>query len=143
MESEETVEAAAKRETWEEARAKVNLVQPIATISAPHIDQIHHFFLAMITNDDFKPGPESQAVQLVEYNDINWDQLAFSTIYLTLNHFFSELTRCNLQLDELMHSKDWYLKPLSQTIPDHLRKHYLVSKGTDIKTPPNASVSGT
>ena len=56
-------------------------------ISVPHIDQVYTFFTAKIINDDFGPTAESSEVQLFNYEDIPWDELAFPTVMRTIKLF--------------------------------------------------------
>ena len=90
MENEESTEQAAKRETWEEALAKVELTGLYTMITVPHISQVHLFFLADMTSEEFNPGPESLEVKLFDEKDIPWSELAFPTVSQTLKHFFAD-----------------------------------------------------
>ncbi|NRA31174.1 MAG: NUDIX hydrolase [Parvularculaceae bacterium] len=87
MELGETVEQGAKREAWEEAGAELELQQVLATYSVPRISQVQIMFRARLLNPDtIAPGPESQEIMRVSWEDIPWTELAFPTVYWALNH---------------------------------------------------------
>lgn len=90
MENNESVAAAALRETTEEAGAHVELGEMYTMISVPHISQVHVIYLARLVDLDFSPGEESLAVELFGEQEIPWDEIAFRTIGLTLRHFFAD-----------------------------------------------------
>lgn len=92
MENNETVAAAAMRETAEEAKARIELGEMYTMISVPHISQVHVIYLARLLDLDFGPGEESLAVELFREDEIPWDEIAFRTIGLTLRHFFADRT---------------------------------------------------
>ncbi len=104
MELGETLEQAALRETWEEARAEVKLLGLYTVFSLPHVDQIHLFFRAELLNSRFAPGPESLAVELFEETDIPWQELAFSTVRRTLESFLedSKHHRFEVKVEDLL-----------------------------------------
>lgn len=90
MELGETLDQAALRETWEEARAEVRPLGIYMVFSLPHVDQIHIFFRAELVNGSFAPGPESLEVKLFEEAEIPWRELAFSTVRRTLESFLED-----------------------------------------------------
>lgn len=79
MELGESVEAAAKREAAEEACAQIELQGLIGVYSVPRIGQVHMMFRALL-RDTPRPGDETEAVEMVAYEDIQWDSLAFPTV---------------------------------------------------------------
>lgn len=86
MELGETVEQGARREAWEEARAELSIDQVLAVYSIPRISQVQIMFRARLDNPDaIAPGPESQEVMLVSWEDIPWTELAFPSVYWALN----------------------------------------------------------
>ena len=87
LENGETIEQGAIRETLEEAKLKVKDSRLFTVISVRHIDQVYTFFTAKIINDDFGPTAESSEVQLFNYEDIPWDELAFPTVMRTIKLF--------------------------------------------------------
>ena len=86
MELGETVEQAAMREAMEEACAKIEIEQLLATYSVPRIGQVQIMFTARLASD-IAVGPESEEVGLFDWNDIPWSQLAFPTVVWALTHF--------------------------------------------------------
>ena len=90
MELNETVEQGALRETWEEARAHVEILAPYSMFSLLHVNQLYIIFRARLTDLDFRPGPESEEVSLFTESEIPWNDLAFGTVRHTLQFFFRD-----------------------------------------------------
>ena len=90
MELDETVEQGAIRETWEEARARVEVLAPYSMFSLPHVNQLYIIFRARLNEPNFEPGPESEDVQLFTEQGIPWNDLAFGTVRQTLTFFFAD-----------------------------------------------------
>ena len=90
MELDETVQQGAIRETWEEARARVELLAPYSLFNLPHVNQVYVIFRARLVSPDFRPGPESEDVQLFRELMIPWDDLAFGTVRQTLEFFYRD-----------------------------------------------------
>lgn len=90
MENNETVAAAAVRETVEEAGANIELGEMFTLISVPHISQVHVIYRARLLDLDFAPGEETLEVALFREENIPWDEIAFRTIGLTLRHYFAD-----------------------------------------------------
>jgi ADP-ribose pyrophosphatase YjhB (NUDIX family) len=86
MEEGETVEAAASREAYEEARARIEIDQLLGVYSVPRISQVQMMFRARLVSD-IAPGPESTEVALVGWRDIPWSELAFPTVVWALTHY--------------------------------------------------------
>lgn len=86
MELGESVEEAAAREAQEEALATIEIDRTLAIYSVPRIGQVQVMFRAELIGD-FGIGPESQDVQLFDWKDIPWSQLAFPTVVWALTHF--------------------------------------------------------
>lgn len=85
MELNETTEASAKREAWEEAYAELELDQVLAIYSVPRISQVQIMYRARLLNPDtVRAGPESEDVALWAWEDIPWTELAFPTVYWAL-----------------------------------------------------------
>jgi ADP-ribose pyrophosphatase YjhB (NUDIX family) len=90
MENHETTVHAAKRETWEEARAKVRIKGLYTLFNLPHISQIYMMYRGELIGEAFGPGPESLEVELMTVAEIPWDDLAFPTIRETLKLFVED-----------------------------------------------------
>ena len=90
MENGETMQEAARRETWEEACARVENLELYTLFDLPHISQVYMFFRAELADLDFAVGEESLEVRLFKQTDIPWSELAFPTIGRTLECFFAD-----------------------------------------------------
>lgn len=90
MENSESVEQAALRESWEEARANITLHDLYALFSIPHINQVYMLFKGELNDLDFRAGSESLEVKLFTETEIPWEQLAFPSIRKTLEYYFSD-----------------------------------------------------
>jgi ADP-ribose pyrophosphatase YjhB (NUDIX family) len=88
MENGETVEEGARRETREEACARIEDLKPYAIFNLAFVSQVYMMFRARLVDLDFKPGPESLSVALFREEEIPWDQIAFTVIEKTLKQFF-------------------------------------------------------
>jgi ADP-ribose pyrophosphatase YjhB (NUDIX family) len=76
----------AKREAWEEARARIAIDGLIAVYNIPRISQIQLIWRATLAEPGFAPGPESLDVRLFAWDDIPHDELAFPSVRWALNH---------------------------------------------------------
>jgi len=92
LENGETTAAGAARETWEEARARVELAGLYTLFSLPHISQIYMFYRGELV-DDFAAGDETEAVALFDEEEIPWGELAFPVVDRTLRHYFDDRLR--------------------------------------------------
>lgn len=90
MENNESVAAAAMRETVEESGAHIELGEMYTLISVPHISQVHVIYRARLLDLDFAPGEETIELRLFEEEEIPWDEIAFRTISMTLKHYFAD-----------------------------------------------------
>lgn len=90
MENGETTREAARRETLEEACARVELDEPYALISVPQINQVHLFYRARLLDAAFSPGLETLETTLFAEEFIPWPEIAFQTVALCLGAFFSD-----------------------------------------------------
>ncbi|XP_004304359.1 PREDICTED: nudix hydrolase 23, chloroplastic-like [Fragaria vesca subsp. vesca] len=78
----ESAAEGAIRETWEEACAEVEVVSPFAQLDIPLIGQTYVIFLARLKKPQFSPGPESSECRLFALDDIPFDSLSFSSMYI-------------------------------------------------------------
>lgn len=76
----ETTEDGARREAWEEARARIELDGLLAVYNIPRISQVQLIYRGRLLSDAIAPGPESAAVALVAWDDIPWADLAFPSV---------------------------------------------------------------
>ncbi len=91
MENNETTTDAARRETEEEAGARVALHDLFSLINVPHVHQVHLFYRATLLDLDYQAGIESLEVKLFAEADIPWSDIAFPTVSETLRAFFADL----------------------------------------------------
>lgn len=90
LENGETIAAAAARETLEEANAEVQILDLFSVVNVPHIRQVHMFYLAQLARPEFSVSDESLEVGLYAEADIPWNDLAFPTVFKTLEAFFAD-----------------------------------------------------
>ncbi len=90
MENGETLQAAAARECYEEALAKVEIGSLLAVASVTGANQVHVMFRARLLQPEFAPGVESLEVALYEESAIPWDHLAFPSGEFTLRKYFED-----------------------------------------------------
>ncbi|XP_044501865.1 nudix hydrolase 23, chloroplastic [Mangifera indica] len=91
MEIGESAAEGAIRETWEEAGAEVEVMSPFAQLDIPLIGQIYIIFLAKLKKPHFSPGLESSECRLFPLDDIPFDSLAFSSIFVTLSLYIDDI----------------------------------------------------
>lgn len=84
LEMGESSVAGARRETWEEARADVEVRAPHAFLDVPHIGQVHAFYRAELREPRWEAGPESLAVECFAVDDLPWDELSFPMVHFAL-----------------------------------------------------------
>ena len=90
MENAETTLEGACRETWEEARAKVERPTLYTIFDLPDINQVYMFYRGDLIGPEFGSGPESLEVALFDEAEIPWDHLAFPVVTETLHHYFED-----------------------------------------------------
>ena len=82
----ESAEAGARREAWEEARARIELDGLLAVYSVARIDQVQLLYRARLLDAAVEAGPESLEVRLLGWHEIPWADLAFPTVHWILRH---------------------------------------------------------
>ena len=90
LENGESIADGAKRETAEEANARVDNLALYTVFSLPHISQAYTFYKADLLDLEFSSGPESLEVKLFTESEIPWDELAFPVITQTLQFYFED-----------------------------------------------------
>lgn len=95
LEEHETTEAGACREAQEEACADIAIDQLLAVYNIPRISQVQLIYRATLAEPQFAAGPESLEVQLTEWNDIPWTELAFPSVHWALGHYRTVLDQAS------------------------------------------------
>ncbi len=90
MEMNESAEAGAIREVFEEVNAQIKIERLLAIIDIVHISQIYILYLARLENDKFHPGVETLETKLFTESDIPWNALAFDSIKETIRFYFKK-----------------------------------------------------
>lgn len=90
LENGESVQEGAIRETLEETRAVVDIIEPYRLFNIVLVDQIYFMFRAKMRSDTFGPTNESLEVRLFDEKDIPWDDIAFEAIKKSLEHYFED-----------------------------------------------------
>ena len=93
MENSESAADAARRETLEEACARVDIIAPLALISVVSHQQIYLIYRAILPEAIFAAGAESLETVLMDEADIPWNELAFPTNYIGLRRYFADRSR--------------------------------------------------
>jgi ADP-ribose pyrophosphatase YjhB (NUDIX family) len=87
LEMQESTEAGALREVWEEAQARVEIDALLAVYSVPRIGQVHMVYRATMVSPEHKPGVESLDTAMFAWEDIPWDDLAYPNVHWALNQW--------------------------------------------------------
>jgi ADP-ribose pyrophosphatase YjhB (NUDIX family) len=87
LELNETAADGARREAWEEARAKIEIDGLIAVYSIPRLSQVQVIYRARFAVPGIEPGPESLEVGLFSWDEIPWDEIAFPSVRWALGHY--------------------------------------------------------
>lgn len=85
LELEESTEAGAVRETWEEAQARISIDRLLAVYNVSRPSQVQTIYQATLLSPDIAPGEESLEVGLFAWEDIPWDEIAFPTVRWALH----------------------------------------------------------
>ncbi len=85
LELNETTEAGAMRESWEEARARIEIDALLAVYNIPRISQVQLIYRARLLTPDVAVGEETQEVGLFEWADVPWQDIAFPSVHWALN----------------------------------------------------------
>ena len=87
MEMGESPQEGAAREAWEEAFAKLEIIDLLAVYSLPHISQLQLFYRARLLSPEVSAGPESEEVGLFAFDGMPATDLAFPSVHWAIDHF--------------------------------------------------------
>lgn len=99
LEQGETTAGGARREAWEEARARIDVRDLLAVYDLPHISQVQVFFRAPLLDPAVAAGPESLEVALFTWDEVPWGELAFPTVRWALRYFHATRDQVRLLPD--------------------------------------------
>jgi ADP-ribose pyrophosphatase YjhB (NUDIX family) len=85
LELEESTEAGAMREAWEEARARIRIDGLLAIFSIQHLSQVQLIYRASLLDPTIAAGPESLEVGLFRWDEIPWNDIAFPSVRWSLD----------------------------------------------------------
>ena len=98
MELGETLAEGAGRETVEEAGAQFEMQGLFSILNVPRVGQVHMFYLAQLTSDQFAPGFETIEARLFTESEIPWEEISFRTVKETLQRYFADRHAGQMQL---------------------------------------------
>jgi ADP-ribose pyrophosphatase YjhB (NUDIX family) len=87
LELNESTQAGAMREAWEEAQARITIDGLLAVYDIPRISQVQIIYRAHLNAPEFAAGAESLEVKLFTWDEIPWDELAFPSVRWALDHY--------------------------------------------------------
>ncbi len=90
MELNETTAEGAARETDEEDGAQFEMEGLFTLLNVARVGQVHLFYRARLTSDQFNPGTETIEARLFREDEIPWDEIAFRTVKETLERYFAD-----------------------------------------------------
>jgi ADP-ribose pyrophosphatase YjhB (NUDIX family) len=90
MENGETTQEGARRESFEEAQARVEIGSLLAVVHVLHADQVHVMFRARLPEPSFGPSAESLEVGLFAEHEIPWSDIAFRSVDFALRRYFED-----------------------------------------------------
>lgn len=90
LENGESLQAAAARESLEEAEARVAIGSALAISNVLHAAQVHVSFRARLIDGRYGVGAESLETGLYEEGGIPWDEIAFPSITFALRCYFED-----------------------------------------------------
>ncbi len=90
MENNETVHAAALRETYEETKVSVEELSLYSVFSCPNINQVYFIFRGQADNDCASTTEESSETRYFQKQDIPWHDLSYSIMKQALEWYFHD-----------------------------------------------------
>lgn len=94
----ETVEAGAKREVWEEAKALVEIEGLQTVFTFTNFYHVYLQFVGELMDGQFGVGEESLESRLFAEEEIPWDEIAFESSRFALRHYFEDLKKGGFKL---------------------------------------------
>jgi ADP-ribose pyrophosphatase YjhB (NUDIX family) len=91
LESGESAQEGARRETEEETRLLVEIGRLIGAYSRPHVGVVTLIYEATVVGGDVAPGAETSEVRAFAPDEIPWTELAFSTVESALRDWLASL----------------------------------------------------
>lgn len=120
----ESVIDGAKRETWEEALAKVQNVAPYFHLDIPRIGQAYIIYRAELAPPfTFGEGPETLEAQFFSLDEIPFEHMAFSSMTIVLKQLIEDMKQGSFQVHQgKIHKKDGFSPsdPLGYELRDHI-----------------------
>jgi len=109
LENGETVEAGAKRETFEEAGARIVELRPYALYNLAFVNQVYIMFRATLPEPVFSAEHETLEVKLFKKHEVPWNELAFSAIQKILQDYFDDLKKgaFSFHMDDIVRKWDY------------------------------------
>lgn len=89
MEQGESVEEAAMREAFEEARAVIEIEELIGVYSVPRISQVQIFFRAQLAEPEISAGPESLEVRFFALDALPESEFAFPSVRWAVDDYLA------------------------------------------------------
>lgn len=87
MELNETAVSGAAREAREEACADIDIDGLIGVYTVPRISQVQLIYRATVRDGAFDIGEETLELDLFDWDDIPWDEIAFPSVRWALDHW--------------------------------------------------------
>lgn len=110
LEMGESLAEGAIRETWEEARAEVDIEGLYAVYDIVSIGQVYVFFRAALRRPQWKPGAESAEVRLFAAAQVPWKRLAFPVVHVVLSQYWTDRERGEFPLhNQRIEESHWSL----------------------------------
>ena len=90
MEMNETLKEGALRECKEEAGITPEIASLHTIYDLPHIGQVYMLFKGNCSTDSHNPGIETIESKWVTYDNIPWDEIAFTSVTFALKRFHDD-----------------------------------------------------
>jgi ADP-ribose pyrophosphatase YjhB (NUDIX family) len=86
LEEHETTEQGVLREAMEEACVELEIEGLLGVYNVPKVSQVQLLYLARLKSSEFACGQESLDVRLFSWEEIPWEEIAFSSVRWALRH---------------------------------------------------------